>query len=200
MKKSELSLLMGLVCALAVSYFATATTQAQTIRNETLRLHVIAEDDSPTAQEIKLLVKDEVLKICSEIYCPARNLDDALAITGKNMDYIEKVANHTLQECGADYSAVCTIENFWFDTTEYEDFTMPRGEYTALTVRLGKAQGKNWWCVAYPALCTGGSTKYEDDASNTFIETDSFRLKFKAVELYEKAKAFFSHTEKYNNL
>lgn len=200
MKKSEISILLGLCIAIAVSCFMDINTQAQTIREQTLRLHIIADDDSRSAQDIKIKVKDAVSSLCAEIYCPAENLCDALEITKENISYIEQVANHTLKENGADYSAVCTVENFYFDTTRYSNFTMPRGEYTALTIRLGKARGKNWWCVAYPSLCTGGSSKYEEDSSNTFVETDDFRLKFKAVELWEDFKNSFKNTEKYNNI
>ena len=30
---------------------------------------------------------------------------------------------------------------------------VPAGRYAALKIKLGKAEGKNWWCVIYPAMC-----------------------------------------------
>lgn len=40
-----------------------------------------------------------------------------------------------------------------FDDRTYGDWVMPAGEYTALRITIGAAQGQNWWCVMYPSLC-----------------------------------------------
>ena len=40
-----------------------------------------------------------------------------------------------------------------FPTKIYKDLTFPAGEYEALRVDIGNAEGKNWWCVMYPPLC-----------------------------------------------
>jgi stage II sporulation protein R len=40
-----------------------------------------------------------------------------------------------------------------FPTKVYGDMTFPAGEYEALRVDIGKAEGKNWWCVMFPPLC-----------------------------------------------
>ena len=191
MKKAELSTLAGLCLAIIFTLCADTSAQAEKIRNETLRLHIIADDDSSQAQNIKLAVKDSISSLCAEICCPAENIQQATDLTRHNLDRIKQAADHTLSEQGADYTAACSIEQFYFDTTEYENFTLPAGNYTALTIRLGKAAGTNWWCVAYPALCVSARAEYRDDASNTFVETDSFRLKFRVVELVQDIKHFF---------
>ena len=191
MKKLEISIIAGLFLALILSFFADVNLQAKEIRNSTLRLHIIAEDDSEISQEIKLKVKDRINGVCSEILFDAENLEDAISKANENMDYIKQVADYELKIQGADYKSQCSIEKFYFDTTEYENFTMPQGYYNALTIRLGKAQGKNWWCVVYPGLCRSAGGEYKDDKSNTFIETDNFRIKFKAVELWEDFQNLF---------
>ena len=188
MKKSEISIIGGLFLALAISFFTDNNFQADSIRKQTLRLHVIAQDDSAYSQQVKTQVKDVIVNTAASLYCRAENYHEAVQITQDNLDYLQQVADNTLENLGAGYKSQCSIEQFYFDTTEYEDFTMPRGVYTALTVRLGDAQGKNWWCVVYPGLCVSTGGEYEDDDSNTFIETDNFRLKFKTVELWQKMK------------
>ncbi len=35
----------------------------------------------------------------------------------------------------------------------YGDVTFPAGNYEALRIEIGAAQGRNWWCVLYPNLC-----------------------------------------------
>ncbi len=39
----------------------------------------------------------------------------------------------------------------------YGDCTFPAGTYEALRVCIGKAKGRNWWCVLYPGLCFADS-------------------------------------------
>lgn len=202
MKKSEISIIGGLLLALAVTFATDINWQAQQIRESTLRLHIIARDDSRLSQNIKMQVRDVITNLRSSLYFEAENYDEALAITEENLDYIQQVTDNALTKLQAGYTSRCSIEQFYFDTTRYEDFTMPRGQYTALTIRLGQAQGNNWWCVVYPGLCTGIGAEYEEDTANTFIETDNFRIKFKTVELWEDVKYFFSKdkTEKYDKI
>ena len=201
MNKKDLSILAGLVLAVILTACADISHTAENIKNSTLRLHIIANSDSDTDQQIKMAVKEKISDVCSEILCPAESLRQAVQLAEDNMDFIEKTADHTLQNLGAGYTAQCSVENFYFDTTEYTTFTMPAGNYTALTVRLGNAEGKNWWCVAYPSLCTSMRAEYEDDDSNTFIETDNFRIKFKIVEIGQKIKRIFdSKNPQYTNI
>ena len=202
MKKSEKSIIIGLLLAMAVTFAADVNWQAGQIRAQTLRLHIIARDDSRLNQNIKMQVKDVVADLRLWLYADATSYRDALAITQDHLEYIQQVTDNTLTNLEAGYTSRCSIEQFYFDTTEYDDFTMPRGRYTALTIRLGQANGKNWWCVVYPGLCAGIGSEYEDDTSNTFIETDNFRIKFKAVELWQNVRRLFvkNDTEKYTQV
>ena len=40
-----------------------------------------------------------------------------------------------------------------FPLKTYGNVTLPAGPYDAVTVKLGKAEGENFWCVLYPPLC-----------------------------------------------
>ncbi|MBQ8604391.1 MAG: stage II sporulation protein R [Oscillospiraceae bacterium] len=193
MKKTDISITAGLLLAIILTFFADANVHATNIRRCTLRLHVIADDDSIRAQEMKIRVKDALTDICAELYCPADDYESAVEITENNLEYLQTIANHTLQQNGAAYTAACSIENFYFDTTQYSDFTLPRGEYTALTVRLGRAAGTNWWCVVYPSLCISAAAEYDDETNDAFITTEKFNIKFKTVEIWEELKRSFHH-------
>ena len=46
---------------------------------------------------------------------------------------------------------------FHFPMKTYGDCTFPAGTYEALRVCIGKAKGRNWWCVLYPGLCFADS-------------------------------------------
>ena len=65
-----------------------------------------------------------------------------------------------------------------------ESFSLPKGYYSSLQIKIGEAEGKNWWCVMYPPLCLdaslakGGYT----DAENALV-TKKYNVKFKILEL-----------------
>mgnify|MGYP002619733791 CR=1 FL=1 len=44
-----------------------------------------------------------------------------------------------------------------FPLKEYDGFSLPAGEYMALRLVIGEGEGRNWWCVVYPPLCTAAA-------------------------------------------
>ncbi|MBQ2274809.1 MAG: stage II sporulation protein R, partial [Clostridia bacterium] len=80
----------------------------------------------------------------------------------------------------------------FFDTREYDDFSLPAGVYDALVLEIGKAKGKNWWCVIFPSICVGAAGDLSDTASDSAVNiaknSQKFVVKFKIVEVYEKIK------------
>ncbi|MEG2928584.1 MAG: stage II sporulation protein R [Oscillospiraceae bacterium] len=193
MNKKEISLLLGLVLTIAFAIFMDANTTAQRICKNTLRLHIIANSNLQEDQDTKLLVRDEILQLSPFVYLNATCFDDAVEKTTQNLQQIQGEVNKILAREGSGYTAKCTIEPFYFSTGAYPTFTLPQGEYSALTVRLGKAQGKNWWCVMYPELCNEVFSDKEIKKADDFIATDKITLRFKAVEVYEDIKNTLTH-------
>ena len=72
-------------------------------------------------------------------------------------DYISddfyKIAKSTIEENGYLYDVTVEIGNFSFPTKNYGDISLPAGYYDALRVKIGNAEGRNWWCVMFPPLC-----------------------------------------------
>ncbi len=200
MKKSELSIILALALALFVVFVADNDIQAAGIRQNTLRLHIIPRDDSGLSQYIKTQVKDATGKLWPAIYCNAASFDEAVAITEENLEYIQQVTDNTLKNLEAGYTSQCSVEKFYFDTSTADGITLPRGQYTALTIRLGKAQGKNWWSIVYPDIAIGIGGEYEEDTTGTLFETENYRIKLKTVEWWQKAKQYFTTAKVYNNL
>ena len=188
MTKQELSVLLGLLFAVVFSVCAQDIKEAEDIRQNTIRLHIIANSNSLQDQNIKIAVRDDILKSEDTVFSDAENFDTALKNTRDNLEEIEESVNAFLAECGAGYNARCSLENFYFDTKQYNGFALPKGEYTALTVRLGKAEGKNWWCVVYPSLCSQSCGDIALENSTDFIKTEKITARFKVVEIFEDIK------------
>ncbi len=84
---------------------------------------------------------------------PDGGKESELRFLGEHLGEIERIANTILEDEGAPYRAKASIENCYFPDRTYGSCTFPSGWYDALRICLGEAQGQNWWCVLYPALC-----------------------------------------------
>lgn len=201
MNKKEISVLTALVITFLFSLIYGTVVSAENIKQTTLRLHIIANSNSEYDQNIKMQIKEQILNWQDILPQSNQTFEEALVITKDNLPKIKKRANDFLKKQNVGYKADCTIENFYFDTTKYSNFTLPQGEYMALTVRLGKAEGKNWWCVVYPQLCSVGCGDIKDEENGDFIANDGIMVRFKVVEIYENIKGHFEkRAEKYTKI
>jgi stage II sporulation protein R len=82
------------------------------------------------------------------------------------------------------------ITEMWFETRSYKDFSLPAGDYDAVRIIIGEGEGKNWWCVMYPALCIPGAEeaveKYGENVG--FISGNGYEMRFKILEWIEIVK------------
>lgn len=195
MNRKEISVLTALIFTILFSICTQDIKAASDVCRNTLRLHIIANSDSPRDQQIKLEVRDEVLKAEELVFSEADNFAEALENAEDNLCSIEDRLNKYLAAGNTGYTARCSLERFCFDTRQYAGFALPKGEYTALTVRLGKGQGKNWWCVIYPALCSQSCGELALENSSDYIKTDKITARFKIAEIFEDVKKLVSESE-----
>ena len=131
---------------------------------------------------------------------------EAIALAEAHKDEFQEIAEKTIKENGYNYPVKININNFYFPTKNYGDITLPAGYYDALRVEIGKAEGKNWWCVMFPSLCfiDVSSGIVNDEAKENLeqnLDAESYNLisdknnseiqfKFKLVELFGDKKLF----------
>lgn len=123
------------------------------IAKEILRFHILANSDKVEDQEIKLKMKDIVVKKVQELLKNAVTKEEAKEILVSNLDEIEQIVRTALKKEGREETVTAVIEKRTFPIKVYGDMVFPAGEYEALDIKLGEAKGKNWWCVMYPSLC-----------------------------------------------
>lgn len=197
-KNIELSILFGLIFAILLS-FARFDAACEDIRENVVRLHIIANSDSKADQKLKLKIRDEILKINGDIFENTENYEDALLIAEKSLPLIEETVNKVIRENGFNYRATASICNTYFETREYDTFTLPAGTYKSLNIKLGKAEGKNWWCVVFPAVCIPAAADKDLSKSVSYegvkitSNPQKYVMKFKAVEIFEDIKNFFNN-------
>ena len=123
------------------------------IANSVFRLHVIANSDKKEDQDLKYLVRDNLLAYMNSICGNCTTKEEAISLVEENKDTFEQIAKSTIQEQGYSYPVKINIGNFEFPTKNYGDISLPAGFYDALRVEIGEAKGQNWWCVMFPPLC-----------------------------------------------
>lgn len=193
-----ISLLIGFVLyvAFSITYFASASGE---IRENVVRLHILADSDLQVDQEIKLKVRDALLEKNTELLSDKVTPENAEEYFESSKEELEKCANEVLKENGADYKATITLGKEYYTTRVYEDLTFPAGTYTSVKVILGEGEGKNWWCVMFPPLCVpvadGGIEtdegveleEYLDESGKRIVASKGkFKAEFKIVEWYER--------------
>lgn len=202
MKKShfrywELALLLAL--AVTILWGAASLGQQEELGRKVIRLHVIANSDSPEDQALKLRVRDRVLARAQEILEQSADMEQAEQALTAALPELTREARETLAAEGCAQPVQARLEPAEFPTKDYDGFSLPAGKYLALRVIIGQGTGQNWWCVVFPPLCTAAASDVPAvalDAGLTDQEValiteadEGYILKFKSVELWQTLKA-----------
>ena len=189
MKRLELSMLFALIFAVVLS-FASFEGECEEIRQNVLRMHVLANSDSEEDQELKLKVRDRLLKETEELFASSETKEDAENAAKEQIEYLEAAARDEILKNGYSYDVRIEIGKAWFDTRHYGEITLPAGNYEAVNVYIGKADGKNWWCVMFPQLClpaaSGDELSEVLTEEQTNITQGDYEVEFYLVELFQK--------------
>ena len=114
-----------------------------------LRLHILANSDSPEDQAMKLRVRDALLPL----FETAATYEDARAfVLDHGLALLERCQT-VLAAAGVPYGAQLLLGVSAFPDRTYDGVTFPAGDYDALQIILGAGAGHNWWCVLFPPLC-----------------------------------------------
>lgn len=167
----ELGAGIGFLLAVVLTLgMARRQTVAAQVREDTIRLHVLANSDTIEDQLLKLDVRDAILAALPATVTQAETPQQAARALQNALPALEAAANKTLLAAHSGQTAAVRLEQFDFAAKDYGTFALPAGSYTALRVELGKAQGHNWFCVLYPALCVSGATaEYPTEAENALV-------------------------------
>lgn len=174
MKKILSVLILGVMC-LFIAGSSLNTRQAlgvteenvvEDISEKLIRFHVLANSDSDIDQDLKLRVKDEVLKYISPILNESQSLEESREILKREDKNIIKIAEDYIKSQGFDYTVETTLTRENFPVKEYGNIVLPQGEYEAYRILIGEGEGQNWWCVMFPPLCfidvTKGQVAYDE--------------------------------------
>lgn len=187
----------GLVLSLAVS-LCGFTGECNEIRQRVLRLHVLANSDSKEDQQLKLKVRDTVIKTAAGLFDAAASEGEALDQAKARLPELEAAARQRVFEEGYQYAVKAEICEMYFTTRQYDTVTLPAGVYDALRITIGEGKGENWWCVVFPPMCLSAATQakeisnvLEPGQEDIVTKPERYEIRFKIVEIFEDICNFF---------
>ncbi len=188
-----------LALSFVISFFNTAKAD---IKDNVVRLHIIANSNEEVDQSIKLKVRDRILKEGKNIFSSSKTPAETLSLVNENKAYIKEIAEDELLKNGFSDKVSVSVGEFSFPQKNYSKFSFPGGKYNAVRVEIGDAKGKNWWCVMYPPLCfVQGVAKIPDETEAIMRENLSqseyalladsesgVEIRFKLFEIFSSLK------------
>lgn len=186
---------MFLVLAFLFFYITPFIETSENISEEVFRLHILANSDSDADQQLKLKVRDEILKKGEIVFASSDSIEETIKLCKDNIGVFQETAEQCLKDNGSNYSVKVYVDKEYFNTRKYDEITLPSGIYNALKIVIGQGKGHNWWCVMFPAICLSSVTddelnKYLTEDEQKLVNSDSkYEVRFKIVEIYEKFKS-----------
>ena len=192
MRKKEWFVLIACIFCIACSALFSFGEECSFIRENTLRLHILANSDSPADQALKLKIRDAVLSCSGELFSGCDTRQKMISAAQEQLPKIQQVAEQTALHNGYELPVTVSVTDMFFETRRYDHVILPAGTYTAVRIELGAAAGKNWWCVLYPPLCVSaaqtGFTEEEAQISDSLLQQDAlprYRARLAVVDWWE---------------
>ncbi len=201
MKKTVKIILLGvLICS--VFGFVNLIRDKQMLKNNLVRLHVVANSDTEFDQAVKIKVKDRITAYLWENMQNIDTIEQAKAYLQENLNQLEQFAYVVLAENNVSERVKISLKKEAFDKRVYDTFSLPSGVYQSLRIEIGEANGKNWWCVVFPTLClpatgsefrdTAVSSGFDKDLTSTLAEDKGYEIRFFLLDCLGKIENFFS--------
>lgn len=187
-------LALFVACLICTALWAEATQVR--LASQVIRLHVLANSDSEEDQALKLEVRDRVLETTSALLAGETEPQAAAVLLDQHLDDIAQTAAQEISAQGHDDRVEVRLEQTWFPTRQYQGISLPAGNYLALRVLIGAAEGHNWWCVVFPNLCLPAVSERALEASTLTPgqisllqeEETSYVFRFKTLEFWQSLK------------
>lgn len=201
MKKIEVVVLISFLLSIIFSNLLIFLNKYDILLNRVVRIHILANSNRKEDQLLKYMVKDEISEKVFNLLREKETKEEAKDEILKNIDKISQISKNVIKQSGYDYAVNVVLTKSYFPTRQYENFVLPAGKYDTLKVEIGEAKGANWWCVAFPPMC---SPEYENKAKNIEILGDEqvemiknpCQYKFAIIELITDMRYRFENYKK----
>ena len=155
-----ISMLAGAAAAVLLGSFSAFAKQCEELPDRLFRLHILANSDSESDQQLKYDLRDYILEDMEQVFDGCTTAEEAKEAAKAALPQLAVKAQQFVYDSGYDYPVSLSVENTYFTTRSYGSFVVPAGNYDALRIVIGEGEGHNWWCVMFPPLCLGAVEEY----------------------------------------
>lgn len=188
-----------LFCFIFISITSYARSVSDNLSDNFFRLHILANSDSKQDQDLKLKIRDAIIEYMSTQDFSNSTKSEVMSVVENSLDSYKAIAQTVIDNEGLDYNVSAEVGNFHFPTKVYGNISLPAGYYDALRIKIGNAEGQNWWCSLFPPLCFVdiSSGVIDEDSKNNLKENlsdeefaivtssdEKLKLKFKLLEFF----------------
>lgn len=157
---------------------SAGVSDAAAVEQSVLRFHVVGASDRAEDQQIKCKVRDGMFDLIKQLFADCEDRQSAIETARVYQPQLQQKAEQLLRQEGSDASVTVEIGEAFFPTKQYGSLSFPAGIYQAVSVRIGEAEGKNFWCVLYPALCIAPAVAKEAAADEMAAVLGKERVDF----------------------
>ena len=151
--KNSLIILILFTIFFIINAYSYATNVSASLTDNIFRLHILANSDSEADQALKLKVRDAIIEYMETLAYDISNKDEVIELSKAHSEDFQKIAENVICQNGYDYAVNIEFVNLYFPTKHYVNISLPEGNYDALKIEIGAANGQNWWCSLFPPLC-----------------------------------------------
>lgn len=146
-------LILSTITSLYIPKNEVTANEEMVIPSDAIRLRILANSDKEEDQDLKRKVRDAVNAEINNWVAELTSKEEAKTVLKNNLPEIQKIAEKVVAEHQSTQAVKVTFDKVDFPTKLYGDFLYPAGQYEAILISLGEAEGANWWCVLFPPLC-----------------------------------------------
>ena len=138
---------------LSLAVLFTGKEEDIIIPNNAIRFRVIANSNTVTDQQEKLIIKEKIETEVYNLINGVSNTNEVRNLINDNLNIIEDI----VKSYNVPYDINYGINHF--PTKNYKGIMYKAGDYESLVITLGEGMGNNFWCVLFPPLCLLENTK-----------------------------------------
>ncbi|WP_326911217.1 stage II sporulation protein R [Sedimentibacter sp. MB31-C6] len=152
-KKKVILSILFVILAITTAYIVEVYSSMCEINDKVIRLHVVANSNTFEDQQLKYKIRNNIINSFNKEFQVISTKYESEKIIIEKISDIRKKSEETIKLEGYNYPINVYYGNYKFPRKQYEEIVLPEGNYDAVRIEIGKAEGNNWWCVMFPPLC-----------------------------------------------
>ena len=171
-----------LLIVLLLSYITIGVSAGKNdaLCDKYVRLHILANSNSPFDQMTKESVKNFLLSHYENEFSSFKTKEDSLKFIKENKDDIKKSIDGFLDERKIGYTSRIEIRKENYKKGDFKIINLPYGCYDSVKILLGTGKGKNLFFIMFPALLI------KENVTVKYEGSKQIKYKSKIAELFTK--------------